>query len=122
MNVLPPMRPALPILAAAIALLAACSSQQDTALETVKAAHTVTAEWAMVERLGDEKRVTQTYRSEMRDKAREALQAERRSMSDAAAPAVRTLHALQRDPAPTAATLAAAAQRLDQAEKQLEAR
>jgi multidrug resistance efflux pump len=102
-------------------LLAACSSQQDKALESVKAAHTVTAEWAMVERLSDEKRVTQTYRGEMCDEARKELQSDRRAMRDAAAPAARTLDALQRDPAPSAATLAAAAQRLDQAEKQLEA-
>jgi hypothetical protein len=115
------MRDASPLLVTALILLAACSSKQDQALETVKGAHTVTAEWALVERLGDGKRVTRTYRSEMRDEARKELRSDRRSMRDPSAPAARALDALQRDPAPSAATLAAAAHHLDQAEKQLEA-
>jgi hypothetical protein len=110
------MRPASPVLLAPLALLAACSSQQDKELAAVKSAHSVTAEWAMIERLAAERKTTQVYTGEMRDKAREELKSERKLLRGPAAEAV---DAAQLAPSP--ASLADAAARLDQAEKQLEA-
>jgi hypothetical protein len=121
-NVLPPMRCASPVLLTALALLTACSSKQDTVLEAVKGAHSVTAEWAAVERLAAEGRVTRTYRSEMRDKAKDQHESERRGIPDANAPAARAIDAALRDPAPSPASLAATAKALGVAEKKLEAR
>jgi NAD(P)-dependent dehydrogenase (short-subunit alcohol dehydrogenase family) len=96
-------------------ILAGCSSQQDEELAAVKAAHSVTAEWAAVERLAAQGKLTAVYAGEMRAKAQEELQSERKSLRGAAAQAV---DEAQRSP--SAASLAAAAQKLDQAEKQLE--
>jgi hypothetical protein len=110
------MRVALPVLLTTLVLLAACSSQQDKELAAVKSAHSVTAEWAMIERLAAERKTTSVYAGEMRDQARDELKSERKSLRGPAAEAV---DAAQRSP--SAAPLAAAAQRLDQAEKQLEA-
>ena len=110
------MRRASAVLLAPLALLAACSSQQDKELAAVKSAHSVTAEWAMIERLAAEGKVTRLYAGEMRDEARGELKSQRKLLRGPAAEAV---DAAQR--APSAATLAAAAQQLDAAEKQLEA-
>ena len=103
------------MLLTSVALLAACSSQQDKELAAVKSAHSVTAEWAMIERLAAEGKVTRLYAGEMRDAAREELTSARKSLRGPAAEAV---DAAQR--APSAASLAEAAARLDRAEKQLE--
>ena len=100
---------------AALLILAGCSSQQDKELAAVKSAQTVTAEWAMVERLAAEHKLTSVYVGEMRDKAKEELQSERKSLHGPAAEAVDTA---QRSP--SAPSLAAAAAKLKQAEKPLE--
>ena len=110
------MRCASPVLLATLALLAACSSQQDEQLAAVKSAHSVTAEWAAVERLAERSRVTNVYVGEMRDQAREQLQLERKSLPG---PAAQMVDEAQR--APSADTLAAAAHKLDAEEKKLEA-
>jgi hypothetical protein len=107
---------------AGLLLLAGCSSKQDAALEAVKGAHSVTAEWAATERLAGQSRVTRIYSREMREMAKDQLQSDRRSLQDPGDPAARTIDGLLRDPAPSAATLAAAARTLDTAEKRLEAR
>jgi hypothetical protein len=121
-NVLPAMRLASPVPLAVIALLAACSSQQDEVLAAVKGAHSVTAEWAATERLAARSQVTETYRREIGDMARGQLESDRRVLENPNDPAARAIDAVRRDPAPSAASLAAAAQALDKAEKQLEAR
>lgn len=116
------MRLASPVPLAVIALLAACSSQQDEVLAAVKGAHSVTAEWAATERLAARSQVTETYRREIGDMARGQLESDRRVLENPNDPAARAIDAVRRDPAPSAASLAAAAQALDKAEKQLEAR
>ena len=109
------MRPASAVLLTPLALLAACSSQQDKELAAVKSAHSVTAEWAMIERLAAEGKVTRLYAGEMRDKAREALKSDRASLRGPAAEAVDSVQG-----SPSAEALADAANKLDRAEKQLE--
>ena len=101
---------------APLLILSCCSSQQDKELAAVKSAHSVTAEWAAVERLASEKKTTGVYAGEMRDQAKEQLQSERKALQG---PAAETVDAAQR--APSAATLTAAAAKLDKIEKQLEA-
>ena len=65
------MPPASPALLVSLALLAACSSQQDKELAAVKSARSVTAEWAMIERLAADRKVTRLYAGETR--AREEI-------------------------------------------------
>ena len=110
------MRSASAVLLIPLALLAACSSQQDKELAAVKSAHSVTAEWAMIERLAATGKVTRVYAGEMRDQAHEALKSDRKLLQGPAAEAVDSVQN-----APSAASLAAAANKLDKAEKQLEA-
>ncbi|MDB5693220.1 MAG: hypothetical protein JWO81_2283 [Alphaproteobacteria bacterium] len=109
------------LLVAALALLAGCSSKQDAALEAVKGAHSVTAEWAATERLAERSRVTQTYRGEIREMAKDQLQSQGRILRQSNDPAARTIDAIRADAAPSAAALAAAAKTLDESEKRLEA-
>jgi hypothetical protein len=103
-------------------VLAGCSSQQDKELAAVKSAHSVTAEWAAVERLASTRKLPSVYAGEMRNEAREELRSERKALRDPAAPAAKTIDAVTAEPAPSAAFLAAAANQLKQAETQLEAR
>jgi hypothetical protein len=116
------MRLASPFLVAGLILLAACSSKQDQALAAVKSAHSVTAEWAMAEKLRAESKTSETYRNEIREMAKDQLASARKPIAASNDPALRTIDAALRDPAPTPASLAAAAAALDRDEKRLEAR
>jgi outer membrane murein-binding lipoprotein Lpp len=121
-DVLRHMRLASPVLLAALTLLAGCSSKQDETLAAVKGAHSVTAEWAMTERLRAEGKTTGTYRGEMREMAKDQLASARKTLVASNDPSLRTIDAVRNDPAPSPASLAAAAQALDRDEKRLEAR
>jgi hypothetical protein len=69
----------------ALLLTGGCSSAKDEELAAAKGARSVLAEWSAVERLDSAGRVTSAYAGEMRDKAREALASDRKSIRDAEA-------------------------------------
>jgi hypothetical protein len=97
-------------------LTGGCSSAKDQELAAAKGARSVLAEWSAVERLDGAGRLPSAYAGEMRDKAHEALLSDRKSIKDAQAG--RTVDAAIN--APSAAGLAAAGDRLDQAVNRLE--
>jgi hypothetical protein len=105
-----------------IALLSTggCSSARNEELAAAKGARSVLAEWSAVERLDAAGRLPSVYSGEMRDKAREALASDRKSIKDGEA--ARTADAVLDIAGPSASSLAAAGERLDQAVDRLEAR
>ena len=102
-------------------LLASCSSSSDQELIALKHAHSIVAEWAMVARLADERRVTQIYAAEMANDARTQLASAREELSDPNDPAARLIDGLTQA-APDAARLAAAAGALGALEQARESR
>jgi hypothetical protein len=104
----------------ALLLTAGCSSGKDEELAAAKGARSVLAEWSTVERLDGAGRLRRAYADEMRDKAREAVLTDRKSIHDAEAASV--VDDVLSVAAPSAPTLAAAGARLDQAVNRLEAR
>jgi hypothetical protein len=114
--------PCLGLAILVLALLTGCTSQRKEELKTVKSAHSVVAEWAAVEHLAAQRKLTPAYAGEMRDMAKDELRTDRRSLRDPAAPAARAIDSVMARPAPSAAALAAAARTLDKAEKSLAAR
>jgi hypothetical protein len=107
----------LPLIA--LLLTVGCSSS-DEELAAAKGARSVLAEWGAVERLDAAGRLPSAYAGVMRDKAREALLTDRKSIKDAEAG--RTVEFVVNAAAPGAAALAAAGGRLQQAVNRLEAR
>jgi hypothetical protein len=105
-----------------IALLMAggCSSAKDEDLAAAKGARSVLAEWSAVERLDGARRLPSAYAGVMRDKSREALRSDRKSIKDAEAG--RTADSIVAAAAPGAPALAAAGTRLQHAVNRLEAR
>jgi hypothetical protein len=101
----------------ALLLTGGCSSAKDEQLAAAKGARSVLGEWSMVERLDAAGRLPSAYSGEMRDKAREALLTERKSIKDA--DAGRPVDAVIEGA--SAQSLAAAGDRLDQAVNRLEA-
>jgi hypothetical protein len=102
----------------ALLLTGACSSAKDEQLAAAKGARSVLAEWSEIERLGGAGRLPSTYVGEMRDKAREALLTDRKSIRDAESG--RIVDSVANTPG--AQSLAAAGDRLEQAVDRLEAR
>src|SRR3954466_1420023 len=102
----------------ALLLPAGCSSAKDEELAAAKGARSVLAEWSAVERLDGAGRLPSGYSGEMRDKAREALLSQRKSIKDE--DAGRTVDSVGN--AASAQSLAAAGDRLEQAVNRLEAR
>jgi hypothetical protein len=100
----------------ALLLTSGCSSAKDEELAAAKSARSVLGEWSAVERLDGAGRLPSAYAGEMRDKAREALLSDRKSIKDAQAG--RTVDAAVN--APSASSLAAAGARLEQAVDRLE--
>ena len=103
----------------ALLLTGGCSSAKDEELAAAKGARSVLAEWSAVQRLDAAGRLPSPYSGEMRDKAREAVASDRKSIKDGEA--ARTVDAVLAA-APSASSLAAAGERLDQAVDRLEAR
>jgi hypothetical protein len=97
-------------------LTGGCSSAKDQELAAAKGARSVLAEWSAVERLDGAGRLPSAYAGKMRDKAREALLSDRKSIKDAEAG--RTVDAAINTS--SAQSLAAAGDRLDQAVNRLE--
>src|SRR4051812_6201673 len=104
----------------ALLLTAGCSSAQDEELAAAKGARSVLAEWSAVERLDGAARLPRAYADEMRDKAREAVLTDRKSIRDAEAGSV--VDAVSSLAAPSARSLAAAGVALQQAVDRLEIR
>jgi hypothetical protein len=104
----------------ALLLTGGCSSAKDEELAAAKGARSVLAEWSAVERLDGAGRLPAAYAGVMRDKAREALGSDRKSMKDGEA--ARTVDSATNAAAPAAPALAAAGARLEQAVDRLEAR
>ena len=101
-----------------VALVGACSSQTDRALEAVKSARSVLSEWALVEQQAASGDTPATYADQMRQLARDQLktaESELTGQPEAAS-------ALQRARAgsPDAATLTGTAAALEPIEKHLE--
>lgn len=107
---------------AALLILAGCSSQKDKELEAVKGARSVAAEWAAMERLAADGKLTPVYASVFRDMAKDQLRSARTSLRPPNLPATRTIDGIQAAPAPSAQGLEAAGRALEQAEGPLEAR
>src|SRR4051812_29516383 len=90
----------------ALLLTAGCSSAQDEELAAAKGARSVLAEWSMVERLDDAARLPRAYAGVMREKARETVLTDRKSIKDTSAG--RTVDTVASAAAPSAGRLAAA--------------
>ncbi|MEA3063181.1 MAG: hypothetical protein QOJ94_2962 [Sphingomonadales bacterium] len=103
----------------ALLLTGGCSSR-DEELAAAKGARSALAEWSAVERLDGARRLPAAYAGVMRDKAREALLSDRKSIKDAEAG--RTVDSVIDAAAPGAPALTAAGARLQQAVDRLEAR
>jgi hypothetical protein len=101
----------------ALLLTGGCSSAKDEELAAAKGARSVLAEWSTVERLDGAGRLPSVYSGEMRDKAREALLTERKSIKDEEAGRTVDSAANIR----SAQSLAAAGDKLEQAVNRLEA-
>lgn len=104
----------------ALLMTGGCSSAKDEELAAAKGARSVLAEWSAVERLDGARRLPAAYAEVMRDKAREALLSDRKSLKGEEAG--RTLDSVGAAAAPGAPALAAAGARLQQAVDRLEAR
>jgi hypothetical protein len=99
-------------------LLTGCSSAKDEELAAAKGARSVLAEWSVVERLDGAGRLPSIYSGEMRDKAREALLTERKSIKDPDAAGI--ADSVLRVRAPCARSLADAGASFQQAVDRLE--
>jgi hypothetical protein len=104
----------------ALLLAGGCSSAKDEELAAAKGARSVLAEWSAVERLDGAHRLPAAYAEVMRDKARDALLSERKSIKDAEAG--RVVDTVMDAATPGAPALAAAGTRLQQAVDRLEVR
>ncbi|MEA3050754.1 MAG: hypothetical protein QOG84_2590 [Sphingomonadales bacterium] len=104
----------------ALLLTGGCSSAKDDELAAAKGARSVLAEWSAVERLDGARRLPAAYADVMRDKAREALATDRKSIKDAEAG--QAVDLVMDAATPGAAALAAAGTHLQQAVDRLEAR
>ena len=102
-----------------VLLLTGCSSAKDQELAAAKGVRSVLAEWSAVERLDGAGRLPSIYAGEMREKAREAAVTDRKSIRDP--DAGRMIDSVT-STSPSAASLAAAGSRLEQAVDRLEAR
>ena len=78
------------------------------------------AEWAMVERLSAEGKLTSVYTAHMREQAKEQLASAQQQIGDRNAPEAKLIATFAQADRPDAATLTRAAAALDQMEKQLE--
>ncbi|MEA3000034.1 MAG: hypothetical protein QOH04_2065 [Sphingomonadales bacterium] len=103
----------------ALLLAGGCSSAKDEELAAAKGARSVLAEWSTVERLDRAGRLPRAYANEMREKAREAVLTDRKSIKDP--DAGRTVDAVVSVAAPSARSLAAAGTHLQRAVDRLEA-
>jgi hypothetical protein len=103
----------------ALLLTGGCSSR-DEELAAAKGARSVLAEWSAVERLDVARRLPSAYAGVMRNKAREALATDRKSIRHAEAG--RTVDAVLDAASPGAPALAGAGARLQQAVDRREAR
>ncbi|MEA3033567.1 MAG: hypothetical protein QOH86_1583 [Sphingomonadales bacterium] len=101
-------------------LLAGGCSSRDEELAAAKGARSVLAEWSAVERLDGARRLPSAYAGVMRDKAREALASDRKSIKDPEAG--QTVDPDIDAATPGAPALAAAGGRLQKAVDRLEAR
>ena len=108
-------RPALLLIAAA---LAACSSQSDRQLQAVKSARSVIAEWSLVEEQAAKGRARPVYVEQMRELAKDQLTTQRSELVQK--PDAAGLLDKLRTGSPNAATLKAAGSALKPLEKQLE--
>ncbi|MDB5710231.1 MAG: hypothetical protein JWL96_2301 [Sphingomonas bacterium] len=108
--------------AAVIAFLVGAAAPPDTAsdLPGIKAARSIVAEWALINRAAAQHRLTPVYAEQMRREARAQLADQRRAMADPRSPAsVEIARLLALPPSSDAATLDRGVARLLQIEKQL---